>query len=67
MASGRAGWASWTRASVCTKSQFSEHFNVSCCQGVPIMAQWLMNLTGIHEDAGSILGLALGVKHPALP
>ena len=35
--------------------------------GVPIMAQWVKNLTSIHEDVDVIPGLAQWVKDLALP
>ena len=39
----------------------------TCAMGVPIVAQWVGNPTGLHEEMDSIPGLAQWVEDLALP
>ena len=35
--------------------------------GVPIVVQWVVNLTSIHKDVGSTPGITQWIKDPVLP
>ena len=43
------------------------HSGLRICSGAPAVAQWIKNLTSIHEDVGLIPGLTQWIKDPTCP